>query len=548
MSIFRCLRTLRHLRWSQVIGQVRVRLAKSLRNPGKVRGKNWELGQVISSAGIPDPVPPQSADNLSRGRFSFIGRKHDFGPQVDWEAPGQLRLWQYNLHYFDWLWSLLGEKNEDAHWDTAKTLTLDWFAHHSASRSACGWEPYPVSLRLLNWSLLYGVRYREEVKQDPGFRGKLLESLGQQVGWLERNLETHIQANHLLENVAALTCVALVFDGPDRTRLHDRMIPMLRDQLREQILPDGMHYERSPMYHLRVLWLLEVLSRISDEEVGRMARQPLAAMKRALGCLRHPDGGIALLNDAAIGIYQDSWRGENGPGPWSLPDAGYYGFRNLKGDYLIADAGAIGPNHQPGHAHADLLGFELSLSGHRAITDSGVGTYKAGKQRSFDRSTAAHSTVEVAGRDSVEVWGGFRVGRRTVPTVLRWEPGEEGVLLEAEHAGYRHLPSRARHRRVFQWEADQLIIRDRIFARRQVEIASRIHLAPEVEARLKGHTVICRIAGVPFALDFEGPGDLSLEESMAFTRFGRGHKRQVIVVRANVTPPSWESVWRITKR
>ncbi|MDB4510300.1 heparinase II/III family protein, partial [Akkermansiaceae bacterium] len=277
--------------------------------------------------------------------------------------------------------------------------------------------------------LLYGWKHQEKLAEDSAFRDTLLDSIGRQVAWLERNLEIHIQANHLLENLCALMCVASVFRGPDRIRLQKCYQPQLANEVHAQILPDGMHYERSPMYHLRVMWLLEMLKEVGDSDIQESVRDPLERANEALVCMSHPDGEIAQLNDAAIGIYADSWSTEAPNGAWSLPEAGYYGYR-YGGDYLVIDSGPVGPDHQPGHAHADLLSFELSFAGHRVITDTGIGTYEKGDERSYDRSTAAHSTLEIAGENSVEVWGGFRVGRRVVPNILRWEPSDNGFLFQ----------------------------------------------------------------------------------------------------------------------
>lgn len=538
----RYLRTLRHLRWSQLCGQVRERLAKRLRDPAGGAAAVWALPKEGGSLAVSDPVPAQRGQDLADGTFTFIGMSAAMGGQPDWAAPGMPRLWQYNLHYFDWLWSLLPQ--EALEWETAKRLTLDWIERHPSARNACGWEPYPSSLRLINWALLFGVRHRERLASELEFRTALLESVGRQTRWLEQNLETHIQANHLLENIAALICVASVFQGGDQKRLLTRMVPMLARELAEQVLPDGMHYERSPMYHLRVLWLMEMLSEVGTDEIRQMAGEAAGRMQGALRHLRHPDGDIAHFNDAAIGIYHDGWRGEEDPGPWALPDAGYYGFRSEDGDYLIIDAGPIGPDHQPGHSHADFFSFELSLGGHRIITDTGIGTYDPGPVRLRDRSTAAHSTVEVAGEDSVEVWGSFRVGRRVKPRLLRHEPQEDGLHLEAEHDGYRHLPCRARHRRAFEWQGRTLVIRDAIELRQPVEVVSRIHLAPGVQARLEGRTVACQLETLSFQIRIEGPGEVSLTTADAHPTFGAALSRTVIEIRYAAVPPlvKWE-VW-----
>src|SRR6185436_7069489 len=78
---------------------------------------------------------------------------------------------------------------------------------------------------------------------------------------------------------------------------------------------------------------------------------------------------------------------------------------------VIFDAAPVGPDYLPGHAHADTLSFELSWGDRRVITNSGTSTYSVGPRRAWERSTAAHNTVEIDDENSSEVWGGFRVAR-----------------------------------------------------------------------------------------------------------------------------------------
>lgn len=540
----RYIRTLRHLRWSQLVGQVRVRVAQRLMTPSTFRSRGWGLDDRKLLLNLSGPVPAQDARALAAGRFEFLGEQVNLGSSPDWLAAGQSRLWKYNLHYFDWLWSLLYAVDDN--WESAKDLTLDWIEHYSPTKEACGWEPYPTSLRLMNWCLLYGLKHKEKLAKDSAFRDILLDSIGRQVAWLERNLETHIQANHLLENLCALVCVASVLKGPCRRRLLKCYQPQLVREIQEQILPDGMHYERSPMYHLRVMWLMEMLKEVGDSSIQELVSDPLERAKVALVCMSHPDGEIAQFNDAAIGIYADTWSKQAREGAWSLPKAGYYGYRH-DGDYLVIDSGPIGPDHQPGHAHADMLSFELSLSGQRVITDTGISTYKVCAQRSYDRSTAAHSTLEIAGQDSVEVWGGFRVARRTKPNVLRWKPVANGVLLEAEHDGYTHLPGKPVHRRCFEWRDGALEIRDQVSSKREVEVTIRFLMAPEIKGVLEGQVWRGQVDDLGFELQVDGPGQIKVEQAEACRHFGVAQARDVLVIRVNAEPPTTRWAFLIRK-
>ena len=369
--------------------------------------------------------------------------------------------------------------------------------------------------------------------------------MAKQIRWLQLNLETHIQANHLLENLAALACVGSIFKGEEATAVLKAVLPMLERELGEQILDDGCHYERSPMYHLRVLWLVEMLAEVGTPAIRSLVIRLPEKMRAALDCLRHPDGEISQFNDAAQGIYYDGCKpqGATWIGAWALPDAGYYGYRNGIDDYLIVDAGAVGPNYQPGHAHADYLSYELSLDGQRLITDTGIGSYDAGVGRSYDRSTAAHSTVEIDGQNSAEVWGCFRVGRRAVPEVLEWAPRSDGFEFQAQHAGYLHLPSRAKHLRRIGWTDKDIEIEDTVTVRSAVGALSRIHFAPNCAVVIEGQQARITAGGYTYILRWDDCCAVGVETELCHPTFGAALERQVLVMKYPLVPG--ENSWLI---
>src|SRR5690606_2555175 len=63
------------------------------------------------------------------------------------------------------------------------------------------------------------------------------------------------------------------------------------------------------------------------------------------------------------------------------------------------------------HAHCDLLSFELDLAGLPFAVDAGVSGYADAPLREFVRSTRAHNTVVIGGREQSEIWGVYRVAR-----------------------------------------------------------------------------------------------------------------------------------------
>jgi len=483
------------------------------------------------------PLPGgNAAERLRAGHFVFLNREASLGWPPRWSPEAVPPLWLYQLHYFEPLWLL--------DYPDGRTLVRDWIAAYGPARGRVGWDAYPMSLRLSNWCGFFFGRHRESVEGDPAFRDALWRSIHLQGEWLRRHPETHLLGNHLFENAAALAFCGSCFEGEAAQRWRRAGRELLAVELPEQILADGGHFERSPMYQARLASALAALSDTGDAELRELVEEPLRAVLRALAALSHPDGEIALLNDSALDqqppveallAHTSAARGEPrsaaAPGPFALAETGYYGWRGRDGHYLVCDAAPIGPDYLPGHAHGDLLSFELSLGGRRVVVDAGVHGYDGDALRAYCRSTRAHNTLELEGADQCEFWGAFRVARRGRPRDVDWRPLAAGFRLSAWHDGYQRLAGRPRHRRVFAWHEDGvLMVRDQVRASRAVAARSRLHLHPDCAiVEREGNALRIEHPGGSFAICFAGPGRLEVEESIYCPEFGRRVENRALV-------------------
>jgi len=545
MSLAAWYHTVRPLRGRQILGQLRVRLSRYTDAPVAFAARPVPAYPGARLAPRMPFLPPaaraQARAELLGGDFTFLNRRESVGFPPRWNALGAPRLWQYNLHYFEYLW--------DLGFDAARAAALDWIAQHRLAPGRAGWEPYPSSLRLVNWCAYFFGDERERTRADAELRDALWGSLFLQAEWLTRHLETHLLANHLLENAGALLFVGRCFEG-DAARRWERIgRELLARELPEQVLDDGGHFERSPMYQLRVAWLLLALHNADEPALAPLVGDALARLLAASARLRHPDGEIALFNDSAFGVYPPPQAlieaharitGASAPvapgtaAPFALPRTGYFGARGEGDAYLVCDAGPIGPDYQPGHAHGDLLSFELSFGGRRVLTDSGVHGYDGDPLRSFCRSTRAHNSVEIDGESQCEFWSVFRVARRAHPRDVRFEPREDGFRLSAWHDGYERLAGRPRHARRFAWHArGVLMVKDEIESGRPVTARSRLHLHPDCEVeRFAGSAARIRHPGGTFSIAFAGPGALALEDSTFCPEFGVARPRKALCFEA----------------
>ena len=86
----------------------------------------------------------------------------------------------------------------------------------------------------------------------------------------------------------------------------------------------------------------------------------------------------------------------------------------------------------------------------------------------------AHNTVSVGGKNSSEVWSGFRVGKRAKVNILKDEASE----VTARHNGFKPVV----HERGFQISNGTFIVEDCLTS--QAEGISIIHFAPSLNVQL----------------------------------------------------------------
>jgi len=457
--------TLKYLRLVQFYGRVWFRLYRPRINESAIvqplrvpKGHWWRPAA-------------RAASMLGPTQFRFLNQTQTLPAKDGWNVDAVEKLWLYNLHYFDDLNATEADKRIEWH----RELIERWLIENPPAFGN-GWEPYPTSLRIVNW-----VKWL--AKGNAALPG-MLESLALQAGWLATRLEWHLLGNHLFVNAKALVFVGLVFEGPQAAAWLRTGLKIITRELPEQVLADGGNFERSPMYHS--IFLEDVLDLVNaaahwrgvvpDDQVSTWRETAVKMLDWMIG-MAHPDSAIALFNDAAFGIapevaelqsYAQRLGIELGAKPTDggakllhYPDSGYVRLQKLAAVALL-DVAPIGPDYLPGHAHADTLSFELSVFGQRVVVNGGTSRYGLGPERLRERGTAAHSTVVVAGQNSSEVWGGFRVARRAYPFDLQ-VLDEAGVSKVAcSHDGYKRLPGAPEHRREWVMDAVSLQVSDTV--------------------------------------------------------------------------------------
>jgi len=175
--------TLRHLRPIQIAARAWLHLYRPLpdtRAPPAPRP---------SSARYEPPVAPETT-LLGPDVFRLLNVERRCTVASDWRPHDAPKLWTYHLHYFDDLNARDAQLRAAWH----EKLLTRWVAENPPGHAE-GWDPYPVSRRIVNcvkWSL-----------RGNSLPGPVQASLAVQTRWLAQRLEYHILGNHLFANAKA---------------------------------------------------------------------------------------------------------------------------------------------------------------------------------------------------------------------------------------------------------------------------------------------------------------------------------------------------------
>jgi hypothetical protein len=317
-----------------------------------------------------------------------------------------------------------------------------------------------------------------------------MRSLGLLAEYLSQSLEYHSAGNHvILEAKALALCGEALPEFRGAAAWRRKAWRTLDRELRLQIGADGVHAERSTMYHriiageLAELWwfcrrnarpeaatLEDVVRRMAtfqrwiDQDTGvlplfgdahaednyyRFSAPAVVAARdgydgRAL-IAEATDHGCWLLASAADGPPPPP--PGNAPGGRAFAPGGYFVARSgwsRTADVLVWDCGPTGYHRNRKHAHLDALSLTLAVGGVPLLIDPGAGTEG---RRELLRSTRAHSTVSVDGMEQGvpaerdEIWA-------PPNTALElWATSPECTVMAGRHDGYRRLAAPVWHER-----------------------------------------------------------------------------------------------------
>ncbi|WP_019637839.1 alginate lyase family protein [Paenibacillus fonticola] len=360
------------------------------------------------------------------------------------------------------------------------------------------WRLLEVGLRLRQWVYAYHFFHGSE-SWTTDLEQRFFDSVKEH-GWFLSTYMASLEINHSIMHMIGLLSVSLTFESWEESKAwRQKAVERLEQCIRVQVLPDGVHTELTPHYHMVSLelftdcaYMMSKRGYSFSEEYERI----LGEMVSFARCMKRPDGGLAPFADSYAGnlldinatalychrpgdllksqLHEQFWtfgpeaivqmlhEAENTPSieaeaelPFAFPSAGYYGMGNREHKMIFDAAGLGGP-----HGHADALSFELYAFGEPIFVDTGTYTYMENPWRRYFKSTAAHNTILVDGQDQTPYLRTQRWGEPEAQvSLLAWDP--DGQFICAEHDGYK-IRGIMHRRAVWFLETGEWILFDRL--------------------------------------------------------------------------------------
>jgi len=519
MKIFIYYNTIKYLKLKQIYFKVFYSLIKYLPGRTAFRYSSLESRKIINLSFKFYQYNPISFHN---GLFTFLSKTKLFNDLIDWNFNKFGKLWTYHLNYFDFI----NQENIDIN----KGIHLINEYIRFLKKLRYGMEPYPISLRTINWIKFY-TRNRAQLINNQQFDiQKFNKTLLCQLRVLRRNIEYHLMGNHILENGFSLLFGAYYFHD---SKLYKKAYKILRNELEEQTLSDGAHIELSPMYHQIILFrLLDCYNLVFhndafNKDLLSFFKSKAELMLGFLKAITFNNGNVPHVNDSADGIaptskehFEYSTMLGLKPKLVTLKESGYrlYERNNYE---LFVDVGNVGLSYQPGHSHNDIFNFLLNIDNKPVIVDTGTSTYEKHSQRLKERSTESHNTVKIDNIEQNEIWGKFRMGHRAKVDILM----EKKECIEGIVSYYGGV--KVRHKRSF-WIDENIRIKDHIYGNHQYACAF-FHFHPEVNIEVVSYKKI--IINSTFKMFFSNAIATNMEAYEYASGFNKRKISQKLIVK-----------------
>lgn len=565
---------------------------------GFLQGKDkaWFIERLdYATVEVKDVDPERTLSDAGlvlNGKIEVVGGQVDVSGKVAWHTdfknnytwPKGQRYYKYQIvgpnggrdvktvwdlsrcHHLLWLAAAYRQTSEEKYAKRIVETIDDWIEDNPFGRSVNWVCPMDVAIRAVNWLFAVQMITASEVVET-GFLNRLFVSFYQHGAFVYTHLEKSypFSENHYAADITGLLFMGYLFDfNKNGKRWLDYALQSMLFEMRTQILPSGVHYERSVSYHRLVtemfFYSYLIIRKNTPNYIAIDITYRIKTMMDFIASYTKPNDYAPLFADndngrllpfvkrdyrehyylvdlaRAYGVIDEPQRKE------LFDDAGFAFLRNDKFSVAFTNTPTSRYSRpwRPGnigtHTHLDALSFELNKEGVDFIVDAGAYTYTESKEvrREF-RSMQKHNTMSVDGENPYQLSEDFGI---TPGKGLRYH--EPHPIVVAADNNKRFLKSD------FYWEKAQLnhsreicidnksvVVRDEISMNDGHEVTLRFHLDAAVAVgEPRGATLAMKRGNEALSLTIEAnaPFDVVVENDTVSPAYGVVNESKTIAV------------------
>lgn len=276
--------------------------------------------------------------------------------------------------------------------------------------------PMEVAIRAIN--LIWGLSFfYDDQTISAEFWQSYITLLGQHMDYLEHTWEKSWNPhNHYLSNLIGYLYLTKFFG---KAKEHNWCIREIVGQLRQQILPDGTHFEGSSRYHDLVAELvLHAIIVIDDTQITAQLKKKFASMRQLSNHLSISDTQNVIIGDDDSGKILTGLRvSKQRKITHHLTHYPNFGLSIVQDSAIhLTFRHPTYTKHQPsGHFHEDELSITLALDGIPILIDPGSYAYTGNPEmRNLFRGVSSHNNLHLT-KDSKQPdasWALFELYRQ----------------------------------------------------------------------------------------------------------------------------------------
>lgn len=496
----------------------------------------------------------------------------DLPEVIDWQAdPHGDPEWKYCLHRHEYLTELgraywyTGDEKYTRKWmgllsgwiKNNPMPDLEWMSTVDSETSRMyfmkqgNWRPIELGIRIYTSFVPCFYHFLNSPEFTPEFLVNMLTSmyehaLHSRLYYTRHKSYFNVSPNWGLMESNGLAHMGILFpEFKEAADWKGEAMSRFEEQIRMQVLPDGMQEERAAGYHLVCTFcFLQILDLALKNgiKVSETLLKGIEGMIDFVAGIMKPHGCYPMLKDgdegdvfgerASYGLWEDinnlnmledhndlRWvlkagarifdrpdflfiatHGEQGRMPEffsvATPEAGFYTMRsgwNHEDLYLVFTCGELGAMDQNCvHGNADALSVDVSGFGETLLIDPGRYMYE-GPYRIWFKQTQAHNTIVVDGKDSSELADEWMFKTRAKSTINTWATTKSFDYVDGKHDGYQRLKDPVTHRRriLFIKPCFWLFVDD-LEAKEKHQYDQYFHFASGAELEVSGLQVTAR--------------------------------------------------------